>query len=101
MSHTTKISNIYFQFVNEIERNSHMTDDVITLDVTWEDILRQMLSCFGLRTNCQSYKAFLKNASKDSRRFFMIIVIYFYSYHYYQCHCYYYSSYHFRPKTKF
>ena len=25
-----------------------MTDDVITLDVTWEDILRQMLSCCGL-----------------------------------------------------
>ena len=38
-----------------------MTDDVITLDVTWKDILRQMLSCFGLRINCQSYKAFFKN----------------------------------------
>ena len=23
-------------------------DDVITLDVTWEDILLQMLSCYGL-----------------------------------------------------
>ena len=28
--------------------NSHVTDDVITLDETWEDILRQMLSCRGL-----------------------------------------------------
>ena len=25
--------------------NSRMTDDVMTLDVTWEDILWQMLSC--------------------------------------------------------
>ena len=25
-----------------------MTDDVVTLDVTWEDILWQMLSCCGL-----------------------------------------------------
>ena len=25
-----------------------MTDDLITLDVTWEDILWQMLSCDGL-----------------------------------------------------
>ena len=25
-----------------------MTDDIITLDVTWEDILWQMLSCCGL-----------------------------------------------------
>ena len=28
--------------------NSHVTDDLITLDVTWEDILWQMLSCDGL-----------------------------------------------------
>ena len=28
--------------------NSHVTDDVITLDVTWEDILWQMLSSCGL-----------------------------------------------------
>ena len=28
--------------------NSHVTDNVITLDVTWEDILWQMLSCCGL-----------------------------------------------------
>ena len=41
-----------------------MTDDVITLDVTWKDILRQMLSCFGLRINCQSYKAFFKKCLK-------------------------------------
>ena len=60
-----------------------MTDDVITLDVAREDILWQMLSCCGIRINCQSYRAvFKKNASKDSGRFFMIIVIYFYSYHY-------------------
>ena len=28
--------------------NSHVTDDVITLDVTWEVILWQILSCCGL-----------------------------------------------------
>ena len=28
--------------------NSHMADDVITLDMTWEDIFWQMLSCCGL-----------------------------------------------------
>ena len=27
--------------------NSHVTDDVITLYVTWEDILWQVLSCCG------------------------------------------------------
>ena len=28
--------------------NSQVIDDVITLDVTWKDILWQMLSCCGL-----------------------------------------------------
>ena len=28
--------------------NSHVNDDAITLDVSWEDILWQMLSCIGL-----------------------------------------------------
>ena len=27
--------------------SNNVTDDVITLDVTWEDILGQMLSCCG------------------------------------------------------
>ena len=47
-----------------------------TLDVTWEDILRQMLSCDRLRINCQNYKAFFKKFPKDSGRFCMIILIY-------------------------
>ena len=58
MSQTTKTSNMLFVF-NPIMKschsnkktylgNSHVTDDVITLDVTWEDILWQMLSCCGL-----------------------------------------------------
>ena len=29
-------------------KNSHMTDDFITLDETWEEILWHMLSCCGL-----------------------------------------------------
>ena len=33
---------------NIIRKLSHVTDDVIALDVTWEDILWQMLSCCGL-----------------------------------------------------
>ena len=42
---------------------SHVTDDVITLDVTWKDILWQKRSCCGLTVfylkktiNSQSYK---------------------------------------------
>ena len=53
MPHTTKTSNMLFVF-NSIMKsshsnkktlfgNSHVTDDVITLGVTWEDILWQML----------------------------------------------------------
>ena len=53
-----------------------MIDDVITLDVTREDILWQMLSCCGLTVfyvlNFQSYKVFYKIASKDSGRFFYV-----------------------------
>ena len=60
-----------------------MTDDVITLDVTWKDILWEILSCCGLTffyvKNCQIYKAFSKIVSKDSGRFFMIIIIHFYN----------------------
>ena len=60
-----------------------MTDDVITLDVTWKDILWEILSFCGLTffyvKNCQIYKAFSKIASKDSGRFFMIIIIHFYN----------------------
>ena len=33
-----------------------MTGDVITLDVTWEDILWQMLSCCGLICQSSTYK---------------------------------------------
>ena len=29
-------------------KNSRVNDDAITLDVSWEDILWQMLSCIGL-----------------------------------------------------
>ena len=66
----------------------HVTYDVIIPDVTWRDILWQMLFCCGLTflclKNCQSYKAFSffkKNASKDySGIFYMIIIIYFYNY---------------------
>ena len=58
MPHTTKTSNMLFVFNSLMKSchsnqktlfgNSHVTDDVITLDVTWEDILWQMLSCRGL-----------------------------------------------------
>ena len=66
----------------------HVTYDVIIPDVTWGDILWQMLFCCGLTflclKNCQSYKAFSffkNNASKDySGIFYMIIIIYFYNY---------------------
>ena len=48
--------------------NSHVTDNVLTLDVSWEDILWQMLSCCGLAVfwveNCQTYKTFFKNCLK-------------------------------------
>ena len=64
--------------------NSHVTNDVITLYVTWEDILWQVLSCCGSTffyvKNRQSYKAFKKTASKDSGIIFMIIIIYFNNY---------------------
>ena len=61
-----------------------MTEDVITLNMTWEDIVCQisMLSCCGLTffyvLNCQSYieSFFKKIALKDSRRFFITIIIY-------------------------
>ena len=58
MAHTTKTSNMLFVFNSLMKSchsnkktwfgNSHVTDDVITLDVTWEYILLQMLSCDGL-----------------------------------------------------
>ena len=58
MLHTTKTSNMLFYFnpimkschsnKNPYFSNGHVTDDVITLDVTWEDILWQILSCCGL-----------------------------------------------------
>ena len=43
-----------------------MTDDLITLDVTWEDILWQMLSCCGLTflNILNYYKASKKNGLK-------------------------------------
>ena len=53
-----------------------MTDDVITLGVTWEDILWQMLSrcgstiIFYVKKNVKVIKLFLKIALKDSGRFF-------------------------------
>ena len=58
MPHATKTSNMLFVF-NPIMKsshsnkktlfvNNHVTDDVITLAVTWEDVLWQMLSCCGL-----------------------------------------------------
>ena len=60
-----------------------MTDDVITLSVTWEDIYG---SCY-LDVVCHSstykivkvIKPFRKLASKDSGIIFMIIIIYFYN----------------------
>ena len=51
-----------------------MTDDFITLDVTWEDMGNVVLLCSDslLRNtyNCQSYKAFSKISTKDSGRLF-------------------------------
>ena len=48
--------------------NSHVTDDVTTLYMTWEDILWQVLTCCGLTFfyiwNWQSYKAYKKNCLK-------------------------------------
>ena len=62
-------------------RNSHVTEDVITLDVMWEDISWQMFSSCGLTffyvyysQSCKAFKGFWDN-------FFMIIIIYFYNYH--------------------
>ena len=60
-----------------------MTDDVITLNVTCEDILWQMLPCCGLLSSTYKIvkviKPFRKLASKDSGIIFMIIIIYFYN----------------------
>ena len=65
----------------------HVSDDVITLDVTWEDILWQCyLVVVGQSSTCKLVKViklFKKIASKDSGRFFSIIIIYFYNYYYY------------------
>ena len=55
MAHTAKTSNMLIVF-NSLMKSclsnqknligkSHVTDDVITLDVTWENILWQMLPC--------------------------------------------------------
>ena len=79
MPHTTKTSNMLFAF-NPIMKschsnrkskfeNSHVTDDIITLYVTWEDILWRVLSCCGLTffyvwNYKQSYKAYKKNCLK-------------------------------------
>ena len=68
MPHTTKTSNMLFVF-NPIMKschsnkkskfeNSHVIDDVITLHMTWRDILWQVL------WNWQSYKAYKKNCLK-------------------------------------
>ena len=68
MPHTTKTSNMLFVF-NPIMKschsnkkskfeNSHVIDDVITLYMTWRDILWQVL------WNWQSYKAYKKNCLK-------------------------------------
>ena len=35
-------------FINSIMKSCRMIDDVIILDMTWEDILWQMLGCCGL-----------------------------------------------------
>ena len=43
--------------------NSYVTDDVITLDATWEDILWEK--------NVKVIKLFKKNASKDSGSSFL------------------------------
>ena len=62
-----------------------MTDDVITLDVTWEDILWQTLSCCGLtffyvqnyykasRENC--LKGFWDNIYDNGIIFMIIFMI--------------------------
>ena len=100
MPHTTETSNILFVFNSFIKSchsnkkpnsgNGHVTDDAITLDVTWEGIYGKCylvvvcLTVFHVQY-CESYKAFLKISSKDSRRFFMILIIYFYNYYYYLC----------------
>ena len=58
MLHTTKTSNMLFVFIPIMKsnhsnkktgfRNSHVTDDVMTLGVTWDDILWQMICCCSL-----------------------------------------------------
>ena len=72
-------------------KSCHVTDDVITLDVTWEDILWQMLSCCGL-TVFWKYKIVkvIKLSKKLPQRilggvFFMIIIIHFYNYYIFFC----------------
>ena len=57
MPHTTKTSNMLFVFNTTMKpchsnkkskfENSHVPNDVITLYVTWGDILWQVLSCRG------------------------------------------------------
>ena len=68
-------------FKNEIKyskRPGHSTYDVITLDLTWEDFLCQMLSCYGVTFfyvyNCQSFETKKLPISKDSGIIFMIII---------------------------
>ena len=55
--------------------NNHVTDDVIILDVTWQDILWQMIPCCGLTVfcvlNCQSCKAFKKKMPQRILRDFL------------------------------
>ena len=76
MPHTTETSNMLFVFNSLMKSfykktkfgNSHVTNDVITLDATWGDILWQMVSCCRLTVfyvqNCQSFKAFFLNCLK-------------------------------------
>ena len=70
-----------------------MTEDVITLHVTWEDILWQMLSCCGLTVFyvkiVKVIKLFKNFPQRTLGDFLMIIIIYFYNY-YYHHHYYYY-----------
>ena len=58
-----------------------MTGCVITLDVTWEDILWQTLPCCGLTSTYKIDKVvnyvFLRNCLKGFWEIFMIIIIYF------------------------
>ena len=76
-SHEKKYQVEHYFPANFLCRLIKVTDDVITLDVTREDIVWQMLFCCGLKVfflqNCQSYKKLSQRILGD----FLTIIIYF------------------------